>query len=70
MARSACERLLKREFAPDELPSLIEVIFSSRDVRDMIRCLLADDAQIFIDVLDQVRSVLTSDHKPANWIDD
>jgi len=39
-----------------ELPSLIETIFSSKDEGNTIRCLPRDDAQTFIDVMDEVRS--------------
>jgi hypothetical protein len=49
----ACGRLISRGFVPDELPSLIETIFSSKDESDAIRCLLGDDAQDFIDVIDE-----------------
>ena len=53
----ACGRLIRRAFAPHELTSLVEAIFSSKDEGDAIRCLLADDAQIFIDVIDEVRFI-------------
>ena len=56
---AACGRLVKREFAPHELPSLIEAIFSSNDGDEMIRCLPRDDAQTFIDVIDEARSTFT-----------
>ena len=49
----ACRHLVSRRFAPDELPSLIETIFSSKDEGDAVRCLLGDDAQVFIDVIDE-----------------
>jgi len=51
----ACGRLIRRAFAPHELPSLIEVIFSGKGEGDAIRCLPGDDAQIFVDVIDEVR---------------
>jgi hypothetical protein len=51
----ACEHLIGRAFALHELPSLIEAIFSSDDADDTIRCLLDEDAQTFIDVMDEAR---------------
>ena len=51
----ACGRLVGRFFAPHELPSLLEAIASSKDERDMIYLLRDSDAQIFIDVTDEVR---------------
>ena len=65
-AHPACERLLKRAFAPDELPSLIEAIFSNEDECSAIRSLLGNDAQTFIDVMDEVRSTPAHDRKSAN----
>ena len=59
----ACERLIRRAFAPHELPSLIEAIFSSKDEGDAIRGLLGDDAQTFIDMIDEARS--PSAHHPG-----
>jgi len=50
-------RLIKRAFTPHELPSLIEATLSSEDEGDAIRRLLGDDAQAFIDVIDEVRSI-------------
>ena len=52
----ACGRVIGRAFAPHELPSLIEAIFSSKNEGTMISCLPRDDAQTFIDVMDEVRS--------------
>ena len=51
----ALGRLIKQEFVPDELPSLIEAVFACKDVGDTIRCLPRDDAQTFIDVIDEAR---------------
>ena len=48
-------RLIRRAFAPHELPYLIEAISSRNDAGDTIRSLLVDDAQIFVDVLDEAR---------------
>jgi hypothetical protein len=55
----ARERLIKRAFALHELPSLIEAIFSGNDADDTIRCLLGEDAQTFIDVMDEARFTFT-----------
>ena len=52
----AFQRLISCTFDPDELPSLIEGVFSSEDQAEVIRSLRGEDAQIFIDVTDQVRS--------------
>ena len=52
----ACGRVIRREFASHELPSLIEIIFSSKDEGNTIRCLLRNDAQSFIDAMNEVRS--------------
>ena len=51
--------LAKRAFAPHGLPSLIEVIFSSNDEAYTIHRLLGDDAQAFIDVIDEARLTYT-----------
>ena len=45
--------MISRAFAPYELPSLLETIFSSDDEVETIRCLLGDDAQAFVDVIDE-----------------
>ena len=52
---SALERLIERVFEPYELPSLIEAVFSSKDERDAIDGLLRDDAQNFVDVINDAR---------------
>lgn len=38
-----------------ELPSLIEAIFSDEETINMVECLQGNDAQAFIDVIDEVR---------------
>lgn len=48
----ACGRLIRREFAPHEFPSLVEAIFANKDT-DTIRGLVRDDAQDFVDVIDE-----------------
>jgi len=50
----ACGRLIRRAFTLQELPALIKTIFSNKDERDAIRCLHRDDAQAFVDVIDEV----------------
>ena len=51
----ALRRLIRRDFVLRELPSLIEDIFSCQEVHDAIRRLPTDDAQAFIDVMDEAR---------------
>jgi hypothetical protein len=45
--------LIRRAFSLHELPSLLEAIFSGNDEADAISRLLGDDAQAFIDVMDE-----------------
>jgi len=54
--------LIGRAFSPDELPSLIEAIFSSKEEHDMIHGLLGADAQTFIDIIDEARPTFVHDH--------
>jgi hypothetical protein len=54
----ACKRLISRTFSPQEVTSLIEAIFMSKDEVRMVRDLRGDDAQTFIDVIHEVRSPL------------
>lgn len=49
----ALERLTRREFSPGEFPSLMDEIFARRESEDEIRALSKDDAQAFIDVVDE-----------------
>ena len=51
----ALQRLISRTVPKDELPPIIEAIFSSRKTTDMIDRLQESDAQAFIDVIDEVR---------------
>ena len=62
----ACGHLIRREFAPHALPSLIEAIFTSKDVDDTIRSLLRDDAQTFVDVIDEARSTFAYRRESIN----
>lgn len=51
----AWQRLISRTVPQDELPSLIETIFSDRKRTDMVDSLQGSDAQVFIDLIDGVR---------------
>lgn len=53
-----CGRLVRRAFSPQELPFLVEAIFSSQDEGDTIDRLRGDNAQKLIDVMDEVRFAL------------
>lgn len=59
----ACERLVARTFAPHELPSLIEAILSSKEGGGTIGRLRGDDAQTFVDVIDEARSTFVHRHE-------
>ena len=56
---TAYGRLVRREFTPHELPSLIEAILSSNDDGEMIHCLPGDEPQSFVDVIYEARSTFT-----------
>ena len=62
----ACGRLIRRATALHELSS-IEEIFSGRDEGDTIRCLLGDDPQTFIDMIDEARPALSHRCESINW---
>ena len=49
------KRLLSRTVPQDELPSLIGAIFSDREAIGTVDCLRESDAQVFIDVVYEVR---------------
>lgn len=49
----AWQRLITRPISHDELPSLIETIFSGGEA-DMVDRLGGNDAQNFIDIMDEV----------------
>lgn len=56
----ACQRLIRRAFVPDELPIMIEMIFSNKDRGDgtpsqIIHSLSGVEAQNFVDVINGVR---------------
>ena len=50
----AWQRLISRTVPEDELPSLIETIFSNRKRTDMVDRLQLSDAQAFVDIIDGV----------------
>ena len=51
----AHERLIRRAFTMHEFPSLVEAILSEKDVDEKIHCLPVEDAQMLVDVIDEVR---------------
>ena len=64
----ACERLVRRRFNQQEFPSLIDAVLSSNSGGEMIRSLSTGDAQMLIDVMDEVHSMVALHHKSAYWI--
>ena len=60
----AFERLIRREFTSDELPSLLEETFAYKDVDDTIRRLPRDAAQTLVDVMDEARCPSTRYREP------
>ena len=62
-------RLIRREFVSDELPSMIEDIFKSKDVDNTIRRLPKDDAQSFVDAVYQARHSSAHYRESAQGID-
>lgn len=62
----ACERLVRRRFDQQELPSLIDAVLSSNSGGETIRSLSARDAQTLIDVIDEVHSTAACHHKSAH----
>jgi len=53
--KQAWQQLINRTIPQDELPSLIEAVFSDRKVINMVDLLQESHAQAFIDVIDGVR---------------
>jgi len=51
---SAWKHSIDRPIAVDKCISLITAIFSNRGVADVVKCLCRDDAQAFVDVVDEV----------------
>jgi len=61
------KQLISRTLATDERIPLITKIFSHRDQAGMVGHLYGDDAQAFIDIVDEVR--LRSPSPPKNgWV--
>ena len=60
-------RLVRREFAFYQLPSLIEAIFSSSNGGEITHTLSGDDAQTFVDAIYQVRSTFLGYREPVTW---
>ena len=56
---SALRRLIRRDFVLQEIPLLTEVLFACKDIDDAIRRLPPDDAQAFIDVINEVLCIST-----------
>ena len=63
----ALGRLIRSEFSLDELPSLVAT-FAREDASDKILSLGKDDAQAFIDVIDEVHTFWTylAEYSPPN----
>ena len=56
--RPAYERLISRNFAQTEITSLLEAAFTSNHEACAIDALRGDDAQTFVEVVDEVRLAL------------
>jgi hypothetical protein len=54
---TAFGHLIRREFVPNELSSLVEAVFAWEDAGDAIHRLSRDDAQTFIDVIDEASQI-------------
>lgn len=54
---AAWKHLIGREFSSREVVSLIEAALTSEDSPMVIRDLRGDDAQTFVDVIKEVRSI-------------
>ena len=49
------QRLISNAVPQDELPSLIETVFSEENIADLVDSLQGEHVQTFIDVIDAVR---------------
>jgi hypothetical protein len=56
----ALQRLISPTVPPDEIRSLIETVALNMKAADIVQYLQGSDAQIFIDVIDQVCGVTIS----------
>ena len=54
----AWKRLIDHLLAPDEQISLITDIFSDRDETEIVKHLRGEDAQSFVDLIDQVNPLV------------
>jgi len=65
------QRLISGTFPQDELASLIEKIFSSRQTIDLVDCLQESDVQAFIDVIHEVccRSFILANGPSSGFVD-
>lgn len=57
--KRALQRLVSSSISQDELSSLIETVVSNTKAANIVQCLRGSDAQIFIDVIDQVCGAIT-----------
>ena len=64
---SAWKRSIDQPIAIDERISLITAIFSNRSVAEAVKCLCREDAQAFVDVVDEV---LPQSFVQGKWLTD
>ena len=64
---SAWKRSIDQPIAIDKRISLITAIFSNRNVAEAVKCLSRDDAQAFVDVVDEV---LPPSSVQGKWLTD
>ena len=60
---AACWRLIRLAYAPLERIPLIEAILSSQDEEEVIRALPLQDAQIFVDAINEARFHFPRHHR-------
>ena len=51
-------RLTSHSFSQDELPSLLKMVFSSKESTNMVHRLQRDDARVMVNILEKVRHAL------------
>lgn len=59
--------LTRCAFAPHARCSLVEAIISSKDEDAMVRSLPLEDAQTFVDMMDEARCTFTLHHRSHGW---
>ena len=64
---SAWKRSIDQPIAIDKRISLIMAIFSNRSVAEVVKCLCSEDAQAFVDVVDEV---LPHSSVQGKWLTD